>query len=150
MRREPKTIVANSRPTTTSTKKYEPVSTAGGSQLGLKTMLSPPWADYSTNTPTTTTSSTARTNLGDTSGCGIGLESRVGDYLCKCDICKMWIYSRSDKVRLGPYVSHRDCVKCFICDEMLHDFKIYVQINSQNNGNISSLFRLAFKMFEFK
>jgi hypothetical protein len=75
--------------------------------------------------------------FGDTSGCGIGLSSRLGDYLCKCDICKEWIYSRVDKVRLGPYLSHRDCVKCFICDESLHEFKIYVQVNSQNNGIIS-------------
>ena len=65
--------------------------------------------------------------------------SRIGDYLCKCDLCRQWIYSRADKVRLGEYVTHRDCVKCFVCDNALHDYKIYPQINSQMNGKIYGL-----------
>jgi hypothetical protein len=76
---------------------------------------------------------------GSTGVSGVGLgslmsSSRIGDYLCKCDMCKEWIYSRGDKVRLGDYVSHRECVKCFVCDNALHEYKIYPQINSQNNG----------------
>lgn len=99
------------------------------------------------------------------SGGGVGLggggglgslmsSSRIGDYLCKCDMCKEWIYSRGDKVRLGDYVSHRECVKCFVCDNALHEYKIYPQINSQNNGmyyihisQFTFLYRLNFDIF---